>query len=134
MVSAPGPKVHVCPENVCSVQGSVHVAEPLSSCIIDLPSLEGLSEQEAEQVKQLLNKYQVVFSTVEGDIGCTALIKHEIPLVDDRPVRQPYRRIPPSQYESVRSHIQQLLDSRVIRESSSPLVPNCSSAEEGWNN
>lgn len=40
--------------------------------------------------------------------------------MDDKPVRQPYRRSPPSQYESVRSHIQQLLDSKVIRESSSP--------------
>ncbi|KAL1259109.1 hypothetical protein QQF64_009686 [Cirrhinus molitorella] len=102
VLSAPGPRLQVCPENVYSAQVFVHQAEYLPSGNIDLPSLEGLSEQEVEQVKQLLNRYQVIFSTTEGDIGCTALIKHEIPLVDDKPVRQPYRRIPPSQYESKR--------------------------------
>lgn len=33
---------------------------------------------------------------------------------------QPYRRIPPSQYELARNHIQQLLQSGIIRESSNP--------------
>ncbi len=78
MVSAPGPELQICPENVYIAQVSVHVVEPLSSCNIDFPSFEGLSEQEVEQAKQLLEKYQVLFSTTEGDIGCTALIKHEI--------------------------------------------------------
>lgn len=91
LVSAPEPRLQICTENVYSAQVSVHVVEPLSSCNIDFPSFEGLSEQEVEQAKQLLNKYHVIFSTTEGDIGCTALIRHEIPLVDDKPVQQPYR-------------------------------------------
>lgn len=94
---------------------SVHLVETLPSCNIALPSFEGLRTGKAVN-----NKYQVIFSTTEGEISCTASIKHEIPLVDDKPVRQPFRRIPPSQYESVRSHIQQLLYSKVIRESCSP--------------
>lgn len=98
VVTAPGSTLQICPENVYSAQVSVHVAEQLSSCNIDLPSCKGLTEQEAERAKQLLNKYQVIFSTTEDDIGCTALIKHAIPLEDDKPVRQPYRRIPPTQY------------------------------------
>lgn len=53
-------------------------------------------------------------------MGCTNLITHEIPLTDHTPVRQPYRRLPPSQYETVKAHIKQLLDSKIIRESSSP--------------
>ena len=52
-------------------------------------------------------------------MGCTDLISHDIPLVDV-PVRQRYRRIPPSDYEVVKEHINQLLSSQVIRESSSP--------------
>lgn len=48
------------------------------------------------------------------------LISHNIPLLDDVPVRQRYRRIPPSEYEAVKAHINQLLESQVIRESSSP--------------
>eukprot|EP00064_Thunnus_orientalis_P022840 superscaffoldBa00008073_g23061 len=53
-------------------------------------------------------------------IGCTDPITHEIPLIDEVPVRQRFRRIPPSEYETVNTHIRQLLDSQVIRESSSP--------------
>lgn len=43
-----------------------------------------------------------------------------IPLLDDVPVRQRYRRIPPSEYEAVKTQINQLLEAQVIRESSSP--------------
>lgn len=89
---------------------------------VDFPisSFSNLSEQDASQAKQLLSKYQSIFSKGEGDVGCTKLITHEIPLLDSAPVRQPYRRIPPAQYEAVRAHIQQLVDSQVARESSSP--------------
>ncbi|KAI3358861.1 hypothetical protein L3Q82_015251 [Scortum barcoo] len=61
-----------------------------------------------------------VFSVHDGDLGCTNLLSHDIPLLDDIPVRQRHRRIPPSEYEAVKAHINQLLESQVIRESSSP--------------
>ncbi len=41
-------------------------------------------------------------------------------MTDHTPVRQPYRRLPLSLYETVKAHIKQLLDSKIIRESSSP--------------
>ena len=47
-------------------------------------------------------------------------MKHQIPVTSDVPVTQPYRRIPPSQFEDVRQHIQELADKGVIRSSSSP--------------
>lgn len=53
-------------------------------------------------------------------MGCTNLIAHDIPLLDDVPIRQRYRRIPPSEYEEVKQHINQLLAAQVIRKSSSP--------------
>ncbi|MGH0176852.1 UNVERIFIED_CONTAM: hypothetical protein FKN15_073716 [Acipenser sinensis] len=83
-------------------------------------NLSGLTLVEQQQVQQLLHKYHTVFAEGEGDIGCTNVITHEIPLVDSVPVRQRHRRIPPSQYEAVKAHIKQLLESQVIRESSSP--------------
>lgn len=85
-----------------------------------LPDFGELTEEQASQAKALFTKYSDIFSRGDGDLGCTSLITHEIPLLDEAPVRQPYRRIPPSQYETVKAHIQQLLDSQVIRESSSP--------------
>lgn len=48
------------------------------------------------------------------------MLAHDIPLLDDVPVRQHYRRIPPSEYEVVKEHINQLLQTQVIWESCSP--------------
>ncbi|CAI5686070.1 unnamed protein product [Oreochromis niloticus] len=84
--------------------------------------LSTLTAQEQGHVRSLLYKYSGVFSDHDGDIGCTNLISHDIPLVEDTPVRQRYRRIPPSEYEAVKAHIRQLLEAQVIRESSSPFA------------
>lgn len=56
-----------------------------------------LSGEEQAQVQALLQKYHFVFSAHEGDLGCTNLLLHDIPLLDDTPVRQRYRRVPPSE-------------------------------------
>ena len=82
--------------------------------------LSVLNEQEQARVKSLLDQYHAVFSSHDGDLGCTSLLAHDIPLLDNVPVRQRYRRIPPSEYEAAKAHINQLLESEVIRESSSP--------------
>ncbi|XP_060780518.1 uncharacterized protein LOC132888512 [Neoarius graeffei] len=82
--------------------------------------LSALSEQEQVEARSLLTRYHTVFSTHEGDLGCTQLVFHSIPLLDEAPVRQRYRRIPPSDYDAVKAHINQLVESQVIRESSSP--------------
>ena len=63
----------------------------------------------------------VGFSAYEGDLGCTNLISHNIPLLDDVPVRLRYRRIPPSVWVA-KAHIHQLLDVQVIRENRSPFA------------
>ncbi|RXN22180.1 Transposon Ty3-I Gag-Pol poly [Labeo rohita] len=61
----------------------------------------------------------------QGDFQCPSnrcvdWVKHEIPLIDDMPVAQAYRRIPPNQFEEVREHIIGLLRKGVIKESTSP--------------
>lgn len=83
-------------------------------------ALPALVDPDREKIRSLLKKYDSVFATHEGDLGCTNLLSHDIPLLDDIPVRQRYRRLPPSEYEAVKTHINQLLESQVIRESCSP--------------
>ncbi|KAL6463358.1 hypothetical protein MHYP_G00277490 [Metynnis hypsauchen] len=100
----------------CSQQ--VPVGDP--SGVIDGIDLSALSELEKGKVRALLQEYRSVFAVHEGDLGCTDLLAHEIPLLDEVPVRQRYRRIPPSDYDSVKAHINQLLEAQVIRESCSP--------------
>lgn len=87
---------------------------------IDSLDLTPLTPEEQRQVRALLSKYSSVFSAHDADLGCTTLIEHKIPLTDEVPVKQRYRRIPPSEYEAVKAHINQLLEAQVIRESSSP--------------
>uniref|UniRef100_A0A8P4GKR5 Gypsy retrotransposon integrase-like protein 1 n=1 Tax=Dicentrarchus labrax TaxID=13489 RepID=A0A8P4GKR5_DICLA len=64
-------------------------------------------------------RYADVFAAQDEDLGYTDQVKHEIPVVDESPVSQPYRRIPPNQYQEVREHISELLRKGVIQESSS---------------
>ena len=95
-------------------------AEPGTSLDFSTLDWSGLSPEQVARGQQLLGQYADVFSQHEGDLGCSTALEHEIPLLDDAPVRQRYRRLPPSQYEQVREHIQVLLDGGVIRPSTSP--------------
>ena len=79
-----------------------------------------LTSVQVAQGRQLLEEYADVFSKADYDLGCSTELQHEIPLLDDIPVRQRFRRLPPSQYEQVKNHIQTLLDGGVIRPSTSP--------------
>ncbi|XP_049909748.1 retrovirus-related Pol polyprotein from transposon 412 [Epinephelus moara] len=102
------------PSSVATV--SSQTASPSVQQQVENIDLSTLSVEEQGQVRSLLRQYTPVFSAHDGDLGCTHLISHDIPLVDDTPVRH----IPPSEYEVVQEHISQLLASQVIRESSSP--------------
>ena len=86
--------------------------------LLDRLHLGGTPEQQAE-LGAILMKYADVFAVNDEDLGFTDRVKHEIPLVDETPVSQPYRRIPPNQYREVKEHISALLRKGVIQESSS---------------
>ena len=46
--------------------------------------------------------------------------EYKIELLDDKPVKQPYRPIPPQLHDKVQEQLQIMLDSKVIKESTSP--------------
>lgn len=92
-----------------------------------------LSSQEHQQAQTLLQKYASVFSHGDGDLGCTDLLQHTIPLVDDVPVRQRYRRLPPSQYDLVKTHIWELIEQGIVEPSCSPYAaPIVVVQKKGW--
>lgn len=67
-----------------SAQGAASVAQNgLAS--IDLATLP---EEEQREVRSLLQQYISVFPNHDGDLGCSNLISHNIPLLDNVPVRQ----------------------------------------------
>lgn len=79
----------------------------------------GGTDDERTTLCALLAKHIDVFTDDDDDLGSTDKAKHEIKLVDDVPVTQPYRRIPPNQYKEVQEHISKLLKKGIIQESES---------------
>ncbi len=98
---------------------------------IDSVDLSPLTHEEKCQVRALQSKCSSVFLANDGDLGCTKLIEHDIPLTDEIPVKLRYRRIPSSEYETAKAHINQLLEAQIIRDSSSPFI-HCPGKEKGW--
>lgn len=89
--------------------------------MFDLDSIP--SEVPAEivtQLKAILLKWKSVFCLGNWDLGKTNLVKHTINVTDETPVKQRHRRIPPAMLDEVRQHLSDMLQSGVIRESSSP--------------
>ncbi|XP_063059157.1 retrovirus-related Pol polyprotein from transposon 412 [Engraulis encrasicolus] len=106
------------PSQIATV--SSQTVAPSVSAQIEAMDLASLSTDEQGEVRSLLHRFTHVFSAHDMDLGCTNLMTHDIPLLDTAPIRQRYRRIPPSEYEVVKDHINQLLEAQVIRDSSSP--------------
>ena len=67
----------------------------------------------------LFVKQSDVFAKSEDDLGCTHALQHRIRTTDDTPVTMPYRRIPPTQMEEVKAHLQKLVRSGAIVPSNS---------------
>ena len=78
-----------------------------------------LSTDSVERMTGLLQTYTDVFSKDDLDIGCTSAVKHTIKLSDETPFREGCRRIPPADYADARSHIKELQEKGIIRESAS---------------
>ncbi len=107
-------------EMVATVGSQGCVIEPSLRERIESVDLSALEIEEQDKVRTLLQSYQSVFSAHDSDLGCTNLISHDIHLTDEVPVQQRYRRLPPSEYDVVKTHINQLLEGQIIWESCSP--------------
>ena len=89
--------------------------------LFDLEAMKTqLSGDEVKQVEELLIKWGSVISQHDLDLGQTSLVRHKIRLVDEVPFKERARMIPPSMYDEVRLHLQEMLDLGVIRPSHSP--------------
>ena len=79
-----------------------------------------------DRLLQLVVKYESVFSRDQMDCGEARDFVHKIHLMDKRPFRLPYRRVPPTQYEQLRTALNEMEEKGIIRKShseyASPLV------------
>ena len=79
-----------------------------------------MTEEDVLEAKTLVQKFHMVFSKNDLDLGKTDKVKYTIKVTDSTPFKERYRRIPPSQYDAVRKHLQEMLDLGAIRPSDSP--------------
>ena len=87
---------------------------------LDLQGLKEWPESEQKQARELLLKWDHLFTHSNLDLGKTALIKHKIWSTEQTPFKERYRCIPPHMYDDVRAHIQEMLDIGAICKSPSP--------------
>ena len=81
---------------------------------------EWMTAEDIQSAKKLVQKFHMIFSKNDLDLGKTDKVKYKIKVTDETPFKERYRRIPPSQYEAVRKHLQEMLDIGAIRPSDSP--------------
>lgn len=86
---------------------------------VDLTGVD-CSEKEIRQLRDVFTDFSESFQMDDLDVGYAERVKHKVPLLDDVPVAQTFRRIPPTQLEEVRQHIQELLEKDIIQPSYSP--------------
>ena len=81
---------------------------------------EELNDYQQAQLKALLQKWSHIFAAHDEDFGRTSVVTHQIPTGTAPPIRERYRPVAPNLYPELRALLQGMLDSGVVKESSSP--------------
>ncbi|KAJ8349066.1 hypothetical protein SKAU_G00276550 [Synaphobranchus kaupii] len=92
---------------------------------LDLGACE-VSDEWIDRLFQIIEKYETIFSRHKLDCGEASDFVHKIHLVDDKPFRLPYRRVPPNHYDKLRAALNDMEERGIISKSNSeyasPLV------------
>lgn len=103
-----------------SKEACLSMDQAVACCGIDLSKTAVENEHQRSLLKGLLESNVKVFSQHPMDYGHTKTVQHEILLVDPKPFRLPYRKVPPSQWQDVRKLLVEMEAAGVIRPSKSP--------------
>ena len=87
---------------------------------LDLSGLEGWFDKNQAAAHVLLATYHDIFSLEPGELGCTDLAKHEIRVIDDKPSKEMFWRIPPPMVDEVHAHLVEMLEVGATHPSQSP--------------
>ena len=81
---------------------------------------DGLKDEEAQELFQLLLSFEDVFATDSDDLGRTNLVKHTIDTGSAPPIRMQPRRLPPHCREQAQALVNRMLQGGIIQPSASP--------------
>ena len=80
----------------------------------------GLDDSQQNQLYSLLVEFRDVFSDGSGDIGRTSLTSHKIDTGDQKPIKQPPRRLPLAKVDIAQKAIKEMHEQGVVEPSNSP--------------
>jgi len=92
---------------------------PLASKQFDLDTIN-LASTQKDKLANLLDEFSDIFSTGPDDLGRTGIVKHQIDTGGHPPIKQPPRRVPMHQQETMRKHVEEMLQHGVVQPSTSP--------------
>lgn len=81
--------------------------------------LSEVSLEWKNKLLQITEQYESIFSKHKMDCGEATDFVHRIRLVDDKPFRLPYRRVPPCHYDKLRTALNEMKELGIIRKSQS---------------
>ena len=87
---------------------------------LDVTGADSWTENQKLEIRRVFEEYNDVFALNPLELGRTSLVKHTIKVVDPKPFKERYRRIPPHQFEEVRRHLKEMEEIGAIRRSNSP--------------
>ena len=91
----------------------------LASKQFDLDTIN-LASMQKDKLANLLDEFSDIFSTGPDDLGRTGIVKHQIDTGGHPPIKQPPRRVPMHQQETMRKHVEEMLQHGVVQPSTSP--------------
>ena len=83
-----------------------------------------LTDNDREQLRDLLTTYEDCFSRSEYDLGRTNFVQHQIDTGTNQPIKQPLRRQPISYLPEIDRQVGEMLDQDIIRPCVSPWASN----------
>ena len=97
-------------------------AKERSSQLLEMLNLqvEHLTEEQQKSFTDLLAKHTDIFALRPTELGTTKLVSHHIDTGDHSPIHQPLRRTPFSLRKKINEMIEEMLETGIIQQSSSP--------------
>ena len=113
------------PHGVCVIEASQKASIPREEVVPSVieglvAGVEGLSDTEVEQLRELLYRFSSAISMSDSDMGRTHLVQHHIDTQGANPVKQQPRRLPFYRREEVRQMIADMLGKEVIEPATGP--------------
>ena len=76
---------------------------------LDLSGAQAWTDQEKQEIRDLLTEYNDLFTLDDLELGKTSLLKDSFKLMNDTPFKERYQRIPLHQCKEVKKHLKEMM-------------------------